>query len=101
MASHRILYVGYDLALLAALQGALTDCHIVRSPDAGARSLIESRIDYSLLLFDHQWRGLADYARSLQHREHTPVITLPAGEAETEQILTTVICSLGRLGRRP
>jgi DNA-binding response OmpR family regulator len=101
MPSHRILYVGEDLALLASLKDTLKDDQVVRSPGLTARTLIESQIGYSLLLFDNELSELASFARSLQHRKHTPVILLPAGEADTEQILTTVICSLVRRGRRP
>jgi len=99
MASHRILYAGADLALLASLKGALKDCRVVRSPGAVARPLIESKIDYSLLLFDGELTGLADFARSLPHREHTPVFLLPAGEADAVEALTTVVSLLARPGR--
>ena len=79
MASHRILYVGQDLPLLNFLKHALQDCHIVRYPGVGAHTLIESRINYSLLLFDAERPGvsvpeLAHFTRSLTHRERTPLI---------------------------
>jgi len=99
MASRRVLYVGADLALLASLKGALKDCRVVRSPGAVACLLIESKIDYSLLLFDGELTGLADFARSLPHRQHTPVFILPADKADAVETLTTVMCLLARAGR--
>ena len=99
MASRRILYAGADLALLASLKGALEDCHVVRSPGAVARLLVESQINYSLLIFDHESAGLADFARSLPHRQRTPVCILPAGGADAVEALTTVLCLLARPGK--
>jgi hypothetical protein len=101
MPSRRVLYVGADLALLASLKGTLKDCRVVRSPVAVARPLIESKIDYSLLLFDGELSELADFARSLPHRQHTPVFILPADEADAVETLTTVLCLLARAGRCP
>ena len=80
MASHRILYVGLDLNLLHLLNGILTGCHVTRCPGgSNAYLLIESDINYSLLLFDDEPIGttgaeLKRFARSLEHREQTPVI---------------------------
>ena len=80
MASHRILYVGLDLNLLRLLNGILTGCRVVRCPGgSNAYLLIESDIKYSLLLFDEESLGatgaeLKRLARSLPHREQTPVI---------------------------
>ncbi|MDQ3802838.1 MAG: hypothetical protein M3416_03160 [Acidobacteriota bacterium] len=52
------------------------DCFVVRSPAPTARTLIRGDIKYSLLLFDDDPSGaeLERFARSLAHREHTPVI---------------------------
>jgi len=78
MASHRILYAGGDIGLPAHLKGALHafDCFVVYSPAAIARTFIQSDIKYTLLLFDDTEAGaeLETYARSLSHRERTPVI---------------------------
>ena len=95
MPSRRALYVGADLALLASLKDTLEDCRVVRSPGAVARTLVESKINYSLLLFDAEFAELADFARSLPHREHTPVIILPADKADAAETLTAVVCLLG------
>lgn len=99
MASHRVLYVGADLALLASLKAALKDCRVVRSPGGVASTLIESKINYSLLIFDNELEELADFARSLPHREHTPVFILPADKADAIETLTAVVCLLARLGK--
>ena len=100
MPSHKILYVGADLALLASLKETLKDCQVVRSPAGVSRVLIESKIDYALLLFDGELTELADFARALAHRQHTPVIILPADEADAAETLTTIMCLLARTRRR-
>jgi hypothetical protein len=85
--SHRFLYVGRDLTLLGFLNSALKDCLVVRSlGGSDARLLIESSINYSLLLLDDElldMRGidLAQFARRLAHREQTPIVILSASEA--------------------
>jgi DNA-binding NtrC family response regulator len=84
MASHRILYAGDDVTLPARLGDALhgLDCFVVRSPVDSARTLIRSEIKYSLLLFDETeaGAGLEAYARTLEHRERTPVIMVKKSE---------------------
>src|ERR1051326_4408393 len=84
MASHRILYAGDDIHLPARLRDALqaSDCFVVRSPLDSARTLIRSEIKYSLLLFDDDPTGaeLEAYARTLEHREHTPVAAFKESE---------------------
>jgi glutaredoxin len=79
---HRILYVGADITLAARLTDALQGCRVVRSPVDSARTLIRSGIKYSLLLFDDDSRGaeLEAYARTLEHREHTPVVMFKESE---------------------
>ena len=101
MPSHRVLYVGADLALLASLKAALKDCRVVRSPGVVAHTLTESKINYSLLILDNELEKLADFARSLPHRQHTPVFILPADEADAIETLTTVVCLLARQGKCP
>ena len=85
MASHRILYEGDDTDLPARLRDALHafDCFVVYSPVDIARTLIRSDIKYSLLLFDDDPSGaeLEAYARTLEHRERTPVIMVKKSES--------------------
>ncbi|HEX8921553.1 MAG TPA: hypothetical protein VF766_08735 [Pyrinomonadaceae bacterium] len=79
---YRILYVGRDLALTAFLKAALSrlDCFVVRSPSGRCSyCLIESNINYSLLLFDDELpdmtgKELAQFTRSLKHRKQTPIL---------------------------
>jgi hypothetical protein len=84
MASHRILYAGDNTALPASLRNALSglDCFVVYSPVGIARMFIHSSIEYSLLLFDETEAGaeLEGYARSLSHREQTPIIIVKKSE---------------------
>ena len=80
-ARHRILYVGGDIRLPARLADAL-DCHVVRCPDVStARLFIEGDTKYSLFLFDGgQAEELEGFARSLKHRERTPVVVVRKSE---------------------
>lgn len=84
MASRRILYAGDDIYLPTRLKDALhgLDCFVVRSPMETARMFIRSEIRYSLLLFDDTAEGaeLKAYARTLPHRERTPVIIIKRSE---------------------
>src|SRR5215213_3140865 len=84
MASRRILYAGDDTELPARLRDGLggLDCFVVRSPVGTARLFIRSDIKYSLLLFDDTEAGeeLERFARSLPHREQTPVIIVKKSE---------------------
>lgn len=79
---HRILYVGNDLALFHSLSDALSDCQIVRCPSGCLfYILIESKIEYALLLFDEDLPDitgveLAQLARKLKHRATTPILIL-------------------------
>jgi DNA-binding NtrC family response regulator len=81
MPSHRILYVGNDLALFAHLEGELRDCQVVRSPgDSTVRSFIKG-INYALLLFDEELPDttgaeLAEFSCSLPRRPCTPFIII-------------------------
>jgi hypothetical protein len=79
---HRILYVGRDITLAERLGGALDDCHVIRCPvGSPAQLLIRSEIKYSLFLFDEeQAEELGRLARSLRHREHTPVVAFKESE---------------------
>ena len=78
MTSHRILYAGNDNALPGLLRDALKslDCFVVGSPVGIARTFIKSDIKYSILLFEDTAAGaeLESYARTLAHREQTPIV---------------------------
>jgi hypothetical protein len=76
---HRILYVGRDHALFACLDNALKrlGCFVVRCPDDyQARLFPKSDIKYSLLLFNDNPPDAesARFARTLKHRQHTPIL---------------------------
>jgi len=78
----RLLYLGSDLTLIAALRKVLTepDYRLVACGDrGGAIMFLKSEIPYDLLLIDLEWRGkeglkLAQLTRSLQHRKRMPII---------------------------
>ena len=85
---YRILYVGADLELIAALKKALPegDYQIVSCVDReGAVMFLKSDISYQLLLIDFEWRGkeglkLASLARLLKHRKLMPIVLVTASE---------------------
>jgi hypothetical protein len=101
MSSHRILYVGYNLALLNYLQANLADCTIVRAPyDLTVRSLIKN-INYSLLLFDEELTDttgseLAEYVCSLEREPCTPFIIIKKADSfeSLAQAIIEVLASL-------
>ena len=78
----RLLYLGSDLALIAALRKVLTepDYRLVACSDRGSAIMfLKSEIPYDLLLIDLEWRGreglkLAQLARSLPPREGMPIV---------------------------
>jgi CheY-like chemotaxis protein len=78
----RILYLGADLELIAAVRQVLTspDYRLVACSDRESTVLfLESEIPYDLLLIDLEWRGIAgmkltEIAHSLGHRQGMPVI---------------------------
>ena len=82
----RILYLGADLKLTAALRKVLTesDYRLVACADhASAILFLRSEIRYDLLLIDFEWRekeGLevAQLAHSLSHRKRMPIILAAA-----------------------
>ncbi len=82
----RILYLGADVRLMAAVRQALTqpDYQIVACSDHDSAVLfLRSRIPYDLLLIDLDWRGkdglkLARLAHSLRHRKRMPKILVSA-----------------------
>ena len=92
-ARFRILYVGNDLDLIAALRGLLTkpDHKIVSCMDCGSAAFfLKGDPKYDLLLLDLELGSarvlkLIPLARSLSHRTHVPIIVLTgsdSGEAE-------------------
>jgi DNA-binding response OmpR family regulator len=78
----RLLYLGSDLTLIAALRKELTepDYRLVACGDrGGAIMFLKSEIPYDLLLIDLEWRGreglkLARLTRSLPRREGMPIV---------------------------
>jgi hypothetical protein len=81
---YRVLYVGDNYTLPAALRDRLADlsCQIVRCPAHGvwlARRFITSDITYTLFLFDEALvdttgEELARFTLSLDHRADTPTL---------------------------
>lgn len=86
-AKFRLLYLGNDLKLIAAVRRVLTepDYQLVACGDRGSAVLfLRSEIRYDLLLIDLDWRTkegleLAQLARSLPARKRMPIV-LAAGE---------------------
>ena len=78
----RILYLGTDVKLMAAVQQVLTppDYQVVACSDRESAILfLTSEIPYDLLLIDFEWLGkdgikLARLARSQPHRKRMPKI---------------------------
>ena len=76
----RLLYLGTDVKLIAAVQQVLTppDYQVVACSDRESAILfLRSEIPYDLLLIDFEWRGkdgikLARLARSQRHRKRMP-----------------------------
>ena len=74
------------------------DCFVVGSPVTIARMFIKSDIKYTLLMFDDDPAGaeLEGYARTLPHRERTPVIIVKNSES-FERLLDTIRRRLGTI----
>jgi DNA-binding response OmpR family regulator len=79
----RVLYVGQNHALFQFLKAALQerDCGLIYCPASWlARILLESDVYYALWLFDDlpdaTGAELAQFARSLSHRAHTPAVVI-------------------------
>jgi CheY-like chemotaxis protein len=91
----RILYVGNDLDLIAALRGFLTkpDHRVVSCMDCGsAACFLKGDPRYDLLVFDLELGTtrileLIPLVRSLSHREHLPIIVLTEGERDKPERL--------------
>ncbi|MBV9926198.1 MAG: hypothetical protein JOZ96_14355 [Acidobacteria bacterium] len=99
MPTRRVLYAGDDAALPWLLKDPLKrlDCVLVRAPAPVARMFLQSNIEYSLFLFDADPTGaeLEAYARTLPHREHTPVLLV-----KKTQGIDSLVRALTRLLRR-
>ena len=97
---HTASYTRETIQIPARLRDALHafDCFVVRSPADSARVFIRSDIKYSLLLFDDTEAGaeLEAYARSLPHRELTPVIIVKESEG-LDGLLDTIRRRLGTI----
>ena len=80
----RLLYLGTDVKLMAAVQQVLTppEYQVVACSDHESAVLfLRSEIPYDLLLIDFEWRGkdgikLARLARSQRHRKRMPKIVV-------------------------
>jgi DNA-binding response OmpR family regulator len=86
MPSHRILYVGNDLALLAHLESTLRDCQVVRCPGDSTVYALIAGINYALLLFDEELPDttgaeLAEFSCSLARTACTPFIIVKKGDS--------------------
>ena len=83
---HRLLYLGADLELIAAVRRVFTgpDYRLVTCSDRESALLfLKSEIQYDLMLIDFDWRGmevlkLTRLARSLGHRKQMPIILVAA-----------------------
>ena len=95
-AAFRILYVGNDLDLIAALRGLLTkpDHKIVSCMDCGSAAFfLKGDPRYALLLFDLDLGSkrvlrLIPLARSLSHRKGLPIIVLSESTGGAAEKLT-------------
>jgi PleD family two-component response regulator len=81
---YRLLYLGTDVELIAALRQVLTepDYVLVACSDWGSVVMfLKSEIPYDAVLLDLEWRGteglkLAPLAGSLRHRKRMPIIAI-------------------------
>ena len=90
---HRLLYLGTDLELIAAVRRVFKgpDYRLVTCSDHESAVLfLKSEIQYDLMLIDFEWRGmevlkLARLARSLGHRKQMPIILVGATELSSDR----------------
>ena len=96
MASRRILYAGHDHDLPDRLDGALSDCHTIRSPHGWlAIYFLESTLPYALLLCDSRLPDMTGEevvraARAMARREDTPCLIIPAGGLDFDKLVRSV-----------
>ena len=89
----RILYLGNDLKLIAALRQTLDEAvyQLVTCSDRESAVLfLKSDISYEVLLIDFEWRKkdgleIARLARRLRHRKRMPIVLL-AGTRMSSQM---------------
>ena len=85
----RVLYLGSDVKLMAAMRQMLTqpDYQVVACSDRDSAVLfLRSRVPYHLLLIDLEWRvkvglKIARLAHSLRHRKRMPKILVSSSIA--------------------
>jgi len=98
MTSRRILYAGNNHALADTLRERLKhlNCDVIRAPTCIAHIFIRSDIKYTVFLFDDTPAGveLESYARTLTHRQHTPILRV-----KTAQGVNPIVDALARLLR--
>ena len=90
---YRLLYLGADLELIAAVRRVFTgpDYRLVTCSDRESAVLfLKSEIRYDLMLIDFDWRGmevlkLTRLARSLGHRKQMPVILVAATRLSSDR----------------
>src|SRR6185295_8598879 len=90
---HRLLYLGADLELIAAVRRVFTepDYRLVTCSDRESAVLfLKSEIQYDLMLIDFDWRGmevlkLTRLARSLGHRKQMPIILVAAKRLSSDR----------------
>jgi DNA-binding response OmpR family regulator len=88
----RLLYLGADLGLIAAVRQVLTEPNywLVTCGDRESAILfLRSEIPYDLLLIDLDWRGkeglkLARLAHSLRHRKRMPIVLVTARKLNSD-----------------
>jgi DNA-binding response OmpR family regulator len=81
---YRLLYLGNDVELIAALRQVLAepDYVLVACSDWGSVVMfLKSEIPYDAMLIDLEWRGteglkLARFAHSLRHRKRMPIVAI-------------------------
>ena len=90
---YRLLYLGADLELIAAVRRVFTgpDYRLVTCSDRESAVLfLKSEIEYDLMLIDFDWRGmegleLTRLARSLGHRKQMPIILVAAARLSNDR----------------
>ena len=88
----RLLYLGGDLELIAALKQVLSEPEyrlVACSDRGGAVLFLKSDIPYDLMLIDFEWRGkagleMATLALTLSHRKSMPVLLVSATKLDRQ-----------------
>ena len=90
---HRLLYLGADLELVAAVRRVFTgpDYRLITCSDRESAVLfLKSEIQYDLMLIDFEWRGmeglkLTRLARSLAHRKRMAIVLVAARRLSSDR----------------